>query len=396
MDELQSYFNENTVSGNSINQTLRRRKSEYIFESVSVKLEEEYINAGWELDRKYRTKVRLKKHKSQDHIFEDKVWSIFANLGFKFLSSDRNFKLPYSSDYSLTQQLDVFVADEETILVIECKSSNGDPKKGNFKEVIEAYGGKKEGLIKTIRKLFPEQKQKIKFIFATNNYYLSEPDIERLKNFDIVHFDNEIFSYYDDLTKHLGISTRFQLLGNLFEGQKIPELDNRIPAIRGKMGGHTYYSFSIEPEKLLKIGYVLHRNKANKKYMPTYQRLIKKARLKSVQNFVEEGGFFPNSLVINFDSTKQLQFDFASNDCDNSISRLGVLHLPQKYRSAYIIDGQHRLYGYANSEYKNTNTIPVVAFENLERKDQVKLFMQINENQKAVPKNLRNTLNADL
>ena len=32
------------------------------------------------------------------------------------------------------------------------------------------------------------------------------------------------------------------------------------------MGGHTYYSFSIEPEKLLKIGYVLHKlqNKAAK------------------------------------------------------------------------------------------------------------------------------------
>ena len=45
---------------------------------------------------------------------------------------------------------------------------------------------------------------------------------------------------------------------------------------------------------------------------------------------------------------------------------------------------------------KWTNTIPVVAFVNLERKDQVKLFMQINENQKAVPKNLRNTLNSDL
>jgi DNA sulfur modification protein DndB len=72
------------------------------------------------------------------------------------------------------------------------------------------------------------------------------------------------------------------------------------------------------------------------------------------------------------------------------------LHLPKKYKSAYIIDGQHRLYGYSNSEYKNKNTIPVVAFINLSRDEQVQLFMQINENQKAVSKDLRNTLNADL
>ena len=42
------------------------------------------------------------------------------------------------------------------------------------------------------------------------------------------------------------------------------------------MGGHTYYSFSIEPEKLLKLAYVLHRNEANSDMMPTYQRIIKK------------------------------------------------------------------------------------------------------------------------
>ncbi|MGK0747779.1 DGQHR domain-containing protein, partial [Yokenella regensburgei] len=80
----------------------------------------------------------------------------------------------------------------------------------------------------------------------------------------------------------------------------------------------------------------------------------------------------------------------------NSISKLGILHLPNIYRSAYIIDGQHRLYGYANSEYAASNTVPVVAFVDLDKKEQVKLFMDINENQKAVSKNLRTTLQADL
>jgi len=132
--------------------------------------------------------------------------------------------------------------------------------------------------------------------------------------------------------------------------------------------------------------------------MPTYQRLIKKARLKSIQEFVEDGGFFPNSIIISIDVQKKKEFRFepSGNQLENALSRLGILHLPKKYRSAYIIDGQHRLYGYANSEYKNKNCIPVVAFVNLDRREQIKLFMQINENQKAVPKNLRNTLNSDL
>ena len=31
------------------------------------------------------------------------------------------------------------------------------------------------------------------------------------------------------------------------------------------MGGHTYYSFAIEPARLLKMSYVLHRNQANRR-----------------------------------------------------------------------------------------------------------------------------------
>ena len=73
-----------------------------------------------------------------------------------------------------------------------------------------------------------------------------------------------------------------------------------------------------------------------------------------------------------------------------------MLHLPQTYRAAYVIDGQHRLYGYADSDRAEKDLIPVVAFYGLPDFEQVRLFMQINENQQAVPKNLRNTLNADL
>ncbi len=131
--------------------------------------------------------------------------------------------------------------------------------------------------------------------------------------------------------------------------------------------------------------------------MPTYQRLIKKKRLLDVQGFIEEGGYFPNSLIISIDTGgKGLQFDQSATKVEGSISKLGILHLPKKYRSAYIIDGQHRLYGYSDSQYSTNNTIPVVAFIDLEREEQIKLFMDINENQKAVSKTLRVTLHADM
>jgi len=396
-EELLEQFWEGIVPSKSLKSIITKRKKIFLFESIPPELVKRYESAGWEIDREFKTKIRMKKLKPYDMVFEDEVWTTIAGLGFLHLNKDRKFRIPYSDDFTITQQIDVFAADEETILIIECKATDGEPKKANFKEAIEGIGGKKEGILKVLKKIFPDSKHKVKFILATKNYVLSEPDKYRLDNFGILHFDEETVQYYQDLTKHLGLSARFQLLGNLFEGQTIPELQNKIPAIQGKMGGHVYYSFSIEPDKLLKIGYVLHSNKANKKLMPTYQRLIKRARLKSVQEFVEDGGFFPNSIIIDINTNgKNVRFDKASPQVNTAISKIGILYLPKSYRSAYIIDGQHRLYGYANSEYKSKNTIPVVAFIDLARKEQVRLFMQINENQKAVPKNLRNTLNSDL
>jgi DNA sulfur modification protein DndB len=146
---------------------------------------------------------------------------------------------------------------------------------------------------------------------------------------------------------------------------------------------------------LLKIGFVLHRARANESEFPTYQRLLQPARLKGITKFIDEGGYFPNSIIVNFSGKKKLQFEH-SKTTKNSSSKLGVLKITNAYAVAYIIDGQHRLYGYANSKYKKSNTIPVVAFDDLDSIEQLKLFMDINENQKAVSPNLRLDLEEDL
>lgn len=401
-DSLKTQLLEKLISDKDILTVLKERKSQYIFKSInkrqqdSIELEK---NNGWEIDKEFKTVIRLRKQKESCIFFEDKVWSLFACLGFHTLNRDRNFRLPYDkSNLTLTQSISVFAKDDESILIIDCKSIKQN-RKSDFQKELDALKGNLTGLTNSIKSIYPDGKFKFKYILATENYALSESDQERLKNINGIHFDSETIDYYIKMFEQIGLAARYQLLGSIFAGQEIPEMDNRIPAIRGKMGGHTYYAFSIEPEKLLKISYVLHRNKANTNMMPTYQRIIKKGRLDSIHRFIDEdNGYFPNSIVVSIDSgkKKKLEFNQADTQVSSAIANIGILHLPKRYRSVFIIDGQHRLYGYANSIYKNTNSIPVVAFLDLERSEQVKLFMQINENQKAVSKNLRNTLNADL
>ena len=91
----------------------------------------------------------------------------------------------------------------------------------------------------------------------------------------------------------------------------------------------------------------------------------------------------------------KVQFEPSSNTGDTN-SRFGILSIPNAYGIAYIIDGQHRVYGYAGSQYKDTNTIPVVAFDNMESQEQLKIFMDINENQKSVSPSLRLDLAEDI
>ncbi len=388
------------VREKELEKILKLKKRDYVLEDIPKDddLLNQYLSKGWLVQRELKHFYRMKGPKPHDILFEDKVWSVFAQLGFTHLNRNRNFALPYDkNNINLSKQIDVFAKDDESILYVECKSSI-DFGRGDFKKELESYQGIKGGLEISIKKMFPNSKPRIKFILATENKTLGDKDAERLANLGGIHLDEEAIEYYLKMFNQIGIAARYQLLGYLFSGSIIPDLDNQIPAIKGKMGNHTYYSFSIEPDKLLKIGYVLHRSKANRKMMPTYQRIIKKNRLKQINEFItEDSGFFPNSIIISLEAkVSGLRFDSANTQVASAISKVGVLYLPKQYRSAYIIDGQHRLYGYAGTKYSKINTIPVVAFVNLKREEQVDLFMQINENQKAVPKTLRETLNADL
>jgi len=382
------------VTGEELIQATKERKNKYIEQKVSPDKISDYINKGWEVSKEYKNgSAQMKKEKSVGDLFENEVWLIFQKMGFKVMNATNKFKLDYSDVSS--KQIDIIAIDDEICLLIECKATSKDDNTTTWKTDLESINGNFKGLQNEVRKKYP--KVKVKYIFATKNYIIGDADVKRMEDFRIANFDYEKVRYYNDLSEHLGYAARYQLLGNLFAKSEIKGMESSVPAIEGKMGNMTYYTFLIEPERLLKLAYILHRNKANHKLMPTYQRLIKKDRLKAIRKFVNDGGYFPNSLIVSIDTNgRGVVFESASTRTDNNQSRMGILKLPKTYQSLYVIDGQHRLYGYSDSKFASSNSVPVVAFVDMQKHEQVKLFMDINENQKSVPKGLRNTLNIDL
>jgi len=166
------------------------------------------------------------------------------------------------------------------------------------------------------------------------------------------------------------------------------------------MGGHTFFTFLIPPDDLLKIAYVGHKASRDIDDLETYQRMLQPIRLKKIASYINDGGKFPTNIVLNLKTPKKSKLRFDKRDGDSD-GQLGTLHLPPLYASAWIIDGQHRLYGYAYAReqsgfHEDSSLLPVLAFENLPPKKEMNLFIDINSKQVKVPRNLLVELYADL
>ena len=384
------------IGERDISRALRLRRSPHVFRTVPKTRISEYESDGWEIAKKNKNSCRMRKLKTHDVMFEDRVWAMLARLGWTWMNEDRNFRLQHTKmQNDRGKQIDVFAMDTETALFVECKSASERRQASpSFAQDIHEISDIRKGVSDTLRKA-TGNKPKTAWLFFTRNYRVGETDQERFRQKNIFHMPEDELSYYEQLAAHLGPVAKYQLFGRLFEGQTIRELDTRVPALRAKVAGHTMYSLLIEPELLLKIGYVLHRTSAVASDLDRYQRLVSKARLREIRRYiVQEGGFFPNSIIVNIRTKSRLRFDLGGGGNHASETALGILHLPQKYHSAMVIDGQHRLFGYGQTEERRTHKIPVVAFTNLPGQQQADMFVTINATQRSVPQNLLMTLRA--
>tara|TARA_B100000989_G_scaffold57371_1_gene38900 strand:+ start:3405 stop:5792 length:2388 start_codon:yes stop_codon:yes gene_type:complete len=374
----------------------RKKENDYISITHNMVIEKE--KEGWVVEQRLSTKTKLYRPKSHSRLFEDQIWCLFYDFGFRILNFDENFELKYGPNEIDTQQIDVVAINDDIAIVIECKSSQ-KLKSIDHKKEMESLGRKKDGYKKCIEQIVGPRR--IKYIFATRNQILGEISKLRLESEKVFHLDDNALIYLTNLNKTYRTSSIYQLNAILFKHEVISSDKIKIPCIKGSMGKKDYYMFSITPELLLNIGFVLHRTRTNEREDPTYQRLLVPSRLKSLNNFIDNGGFFPNSILLNFISGKKkyerLIFEEGpGKDNISSKSEIGYLIVPHMYAIAYIIDGQHRVYGYAATDHKEKATIPVVAFKDLTSEEQLEMFLSINENQKKISPRLRLTLQEDI
>lgn len=361
--------------------------------SVTAAQIPEYEAEGWELDRGLKRLTKMKREKAVDERLENRFWMLLYKLGYPEMNEGRQFtvEIERKGALPLRKQIDVLAKDDETVIVAECKACEKLTKRSLQKD-IEEFANLKGPISNAIRKHYgAASKLKVIFLFITENIIWSTPDKQRAIGQHIGIVTERELRYYAQIGEHLGKSARYQFLAEFLKDQSIPELSGKkIPALRGTLGGKHFYSFVTTPRHLLKISFVNHRSLNDPEGAPSYQRLVSKGRLKAVGEFIRKGGYFPNNLILSFN--RAIRFDKIFKD-DAADVTYGQLYLPDRYRSAWIIDGQHRLYGFSPIEDKFLDqNVVVVAFEMLPKAEEANLFVTINHEQKPVPKHLLDDL----
>ncbi len=398
------------ISGDEIASELRSRKNKDVYKKVSgltkkriaekVKLEEA---DGWHFVKKLANSTRMGKSKPADEQFEDEVWSILARMGFKEMSLGRKFKINVGRGLE-PRQIDVFAKDDETVVLVECTQSDTPGKKTQrISSLIEKLCAIRGDILKSIQAHYGNTtKLKVRPVIATRNINWGEADKNKCDEAQILLLTDSEIEYYNRLVSLYKTAARYQFLAHAFGGFKIEGLRQVVHATKGTMGGTPYYTFHIKPDDLLKTSYIGHKSSRTADDLATYQRLVVPKRLKEIAKYINDGGKFPTNIVVNIKTKKGTSLSF------NSLGKIGEdvygeLTLPPIYGSAWVIDGQHRLYGYAYAREPDANgfaddrtTLPVLAFENLGAKEEMKLFADINSKQVNVKRDLLEEIHADL
>lgn len=140
-----------------------------------------------------------------------------------------------------------------------------------------------------------------------------------------------------------------------------------------RQGDHRFYTLTIPSKALAACSFATTKDED-----PTagFQRVLDSKRAQDIANYIDEGGSIPSSVVL----SAQPDSNFRSVDRSKTAAFKFGPH------SFLIIDGQHRIFGFARA--KTAIRVPVVIYDNLTKEQEARLFIDVNTKQKPVPKEL--------
>ncbi len=143
------------------------------------------------------------------------------------------------------------------------------------------------------------------------------------------------------------------------------------PALLLSQNRHRFYFSTIPVDDLFPSCFVARREEDPQQ---GFQRALSEARAEDISKYLAAGnGSIPTNVVLSSQPEAALQYNTRSKTI--SFSRVP--------RAFLVLDGQHRLWGYAKCRVKHR--VPAAIYEGLSRAEEARLFIDINTNQRGVP-----------
>jgi DGQHR domain-containing protein len=142
-----------------------------------------------------------------------------------------------------------------------------------------------------------------------------------------------------------------------------------------RQGRYRFYTLTM-PTAVLAETCTVDRRRENP--ILGFQRRLDLRRAKEIANYIDSGlGTIPGSIILSAQPESGFRYDRAKR----------TISFKKISRAFFILDGQHRVYGFHQAKNKRLR-VPVVIYEGLQTAEEVSLFMDINTKQRQVPNEL--------
>jgi DGQHR domain-containing protein len=239
------------------------------------------------------------------------------------------------------------------------------------------------------------------FVFISDEKELDPDNKQYAMENGILVWEKEDLEYYEVLIDTIGEYAKYEILHALGVVSQDESLIHNVLALHFHQpfseSTNDLFVFTASPEMLLKTCVVLRKAAGQK---DAYQRMVKKSRLGKIAKFVTQSdSVLPPNIVVHLDNeVSWTDIDLPEQNKSGrkiSLARknhydLVLLHIPMKYASMEIIDGQHRLFGFVttNAITKEAFNLVVLGLANMSPKKRTETFVAINDNARRMDPNL--------
>ena len=141
-----------------------------------------------------------------------------------------------------------------------------------------------------------------------------------------------------------------------------------------RQGKHQFYTLTMPSDVLARTCVVSSRKEDP---LAGFQRALDERRALEIASYIDNDvGTIPNSIVLSAQPAAELKI----------VGKGKTLEFEDTSGAFLILDGQHRVYGF--SKAKTSLRVPVVVYDGLSRKEETRLFIDINTKQRPVPPQL--------